>query len=180
MIPLFSALTFCIFGCIINMSKFRQGEIMKILVFSDSHGHLSRVMEFYNKTRCQAVIFLGDGLRDAQNLYSVSGSVPVYMVCGNCDFFAGGTPDMQLLELEGRRVLITHGHRQNVKSGLLELKSAALRSHADIALFGHTHQSVLTEQDGLLLANPGAASCGKYAVLTLSDKIEFEFGDIYD
>ena len=47
---------------------------MKILVFSDSHGHLSRVMEIYNKTRCQAVIFLGDGLRDAQGLYSVSGS----------------------------------------------------------------------------------------------------------
>ena len=102
------------------------------------------------------------------------------MVCGNCDFFAGGTPDTQLLELEGRRVLITHGHRQNVKSGLLELKSQALRSHADIVLFGHTHQSLLTEQDGLLLANPGAASCGKYAVLTLNGKIEIEFGDMYD
>ena len=153
---------------------------MRILVLSDSHGHLSRVMDMYNKTRCEAVIFLGDGLKDAQDLYKISGSVPVYMVCGNCDFFAGGTPDTQLLELEGRRVLITHGHRQNVKSGLLELKSQALRSHADIVLFGHTHQSLLTEQDGLLLANPGAASCGKYAVLTLNGKIEIEFGDMYD
>ena len=153
---------------------------MRILVLSDSHGHLSRVMEIYNKTRCEAVIFLGDGLKDAQDLYKISGSVPVYMVCGNCDFFAGGTPDTQLLELEGRRVLITHGHRQNVKSGLLGLKSQALRSHADIVLFGHTHQSLLTEQDGLLLANPGAASCGKYAVLTLNGKIEIEFGDMYD
>lgn len=90
---------------------------MRILVLSDSHGHLSRVMEIYNKTRCEAVIFLGDGLKDAQDLYKISGSVPVYMVCGNCDFFAGGTPDTQLLELEGDACLLRTVIAKTSKAG---------------------------------------------------------------
>lgn len=151
---------------------------MKILVISDSHGAFEKILEIFRKTRYDAVIFLGDGLRDAQDLYRVSGAAPVYTVCGNCDFFAQSVPDMQLLELDGRRVLITHGHRQSVKSGLWALEDTARRMGADIALFGHTHKKFFGERDGLILANPGSVSNGQYAVLTTGKKTDLEFKEI--
>ena len=153
---------------------------MKILVFSDSHGSYGKMSEIFRNIRCDAVIFLGDGLSDAERLYKTSGAVPVYRVCGNCDFMPLGVPDMQLLELDGARVLITHGHRQGVKSGTDALEAQARRMNSDVALFGHTHRQFYEKRGGLILANPGSVAAGKYAVLTTGKEIHFEFGEMYD
>ena len=153
---------------------------MKILVFSDSHGAYGKMSEVFNNTPCEAVIFLGDGLNDADRLYERSGSVPVYRVCGNCDFLALSTPDMRILEFEGKRVLITHGNRQNVKNSTAQLCRLALDNGAHIALFGHTHSQFFENTGSLILANPGSIAGGKYGILTIGEKIAFKFGDIYD
>lgn len=151
---------------------------MKILVISDSHGDFEKVVRIFRDGRYGAVIFLGDGLHDAQELYKISGAVPVYAVCGNCDFFSSGVPDMRLLELAGKRVLITHGHRQDVKNGTALLEAAADRMDADIALFGHTHVQYLSERDGRIFANPGSVRSGRYAVMTIEKETEIEFREI--
>ena len=45
-----------------------------------------------------------------------------------------------MLNLEGHRILLTHGHRYGVKNGLGGLLNRAAQEGADIVLFGHTHQ----------------------------------------
>lgn len=153
---------------------------MKWLVFSDSHGAAGAMTDVFDKIRCDGVLFLGDGCRDADMLYEHSGSVPVYRVRGNCDIFCCDAPDSQLLELEGVRVYITHGHLQHVKSGTGFLENIARQQGADLALYGHTHTRAYVNAGGLVLANPGSAAAGSYAVLDTSNGINIKFGDIYE
>ena len=54
---------------------------------------------------------------------------------------------------------MTHGHRHNVKLTRGLLLRDARASHAQAALYGHTHEAECTqEEDGLWVLNPG--SCG--------------------
>ncbi|MBQ8605286.1 MAG: metallophosphoesterase [Clostridia bacterium] len=153
---------------------------MRVLVISDSHGNFGRMYDLFKKEDCRAVIFLGDGIREAERLYDMSGAVPVYRVRGNCDMGAFNTPDEQLIELAGKRIFITHGHNYFVKSGLFRLRARAMELSADIALFGHTHSQFYEKQDGIILANPGALTFGKYAVMTIDGSISIKHGDIYE
>ena len=154
---------------------------MKILVISDSHGSFNKMREVFLSDNFGAVIFLGDGIRDADRLYDMSGAVPVCRVSGNCDFYSPDTISEQIIELSGKKILVTHGHKYSVKSGYHTLRYIAKKRGVDIALFGHTHIPFYEKEDGLILANPGALSNGKYAVLTIEQKnISFKHGDIYD
>lgn len=117
---------------------------MNILVFSDSHGRTSKILEAFEKQikKPDAIVFLGDGLRDLSYCDFIE-RIPVYAVCGNCDFYSvyGGVrgEDEILITLGGKRILMTHGHDYGVKHSLGGLVSAAVRKEADIVLFGHTH-----------------------------------------
>ena len=72
-------------------------------------------------------------------------------------------------ELGGVRFLVTHGHKHDVKTGLLRLCYAAAEAGAQVAVFGHTHQALTEQQGNLWLLNPGAASGGNpsYGVVEL-------------
>ena len=72
---------------------------MNILVFSDSHFHL------------------GDVSRDARALGQQFQQLPIACVCGNCDG-PSDLPAQRILTLEGKRVLLCHGHTYGVKSGM--------------------------------------------------------------
>lgn len=154
---------------------------MKVLVISDSHGSYEKMRDLFYDGDWNAVIFLGDGLREADRLYDISGPVPVYRVKGNCDMYAPDAFDEQLLILAGKRVFITHGHRYGVKNGYALLSNTAALKNADIALCGHTHTQFYQKQDGVILANPGALVNGRYGVLRIENgEIAFKFGDMYD
>lgn len=71
-------------------------------------------------------------------------------------------------KLGGKTVLYTHGHPFHVKFGLAELEQAAREAHADICLFGHTHQQMTDYRDGLYLMNPGAAAEGCYGMVDIT------------
>lgn len=146
---------------------------MKILVLSDSHGAVCSMQDIYRFENCNAVIFLGDTVRDAEQLALITGGVPVYRVKGNCDMFMCDAPDEQLLILGGKRIFITHGHKYGVKSGLMRLCLAGREKNADIVLFGHTHSQFIDDGDMLIL-NPGSVSGGKYAVVEITDKVKAE------
>ena len=62
----------------------------------------------------------------------------------------------------------THGHPFHVKFGLAELEQAAREAHADICLFGHTHQQMTDYRDGLYLMNPGAVAEGCYGMVDIT------------
>lgn len=91
--------------------------------------------------RPDAVVFLGDGLRDLS--YCEFGDVPVLAVCGNCDtftFFGKGNADDEIvMTLGGKKIMMVHGDRYAVKNGYGRIAAAADEKGADIVLFGHTH-----------------------------------------
>lgn len=124
---------------------------MRILVFSDSHGHTTRLRAAAKSVQADAIIHLGDHAKDAEILQDIA---PLYVVQGNCDFTSA--PIEQVIELGGKRLFITHGHRYYVKSELDTLYRAADKAGAHVALYGHTHLPGYEYRGRMLLLNPGA------------------------
>ena len=152
---------------------------MKVLVFSDSHGCESRMVDIFNGGGWRAVIFLGDVVRDTEHLSMISGCVPVYRVKGNCDMLESA-PDEQIIDIGGKLIFIAHGHTYRVKSGCGAFINSALAKGVDAALFGHTHVQHRELFDKMLVANPGSIASGYYGVLTVDKNIDFELRSIYD
>lgn len=140
---------------------------MKLLVLSDIHGHtraMMRAVDAHNDA--DAVFFLGDGLRDVEEINEVYPRMRVYRVRGNCDY-ACFDPLEGLTAFAGVAVYYTHGHLFGVKSGLEALANAAASQGADVALFGHTHQPYRQAWGGVTLFNPGSIAGGSYGVVRL-------------
>lgn len=135
---------------------------MRILILSDSHGDVESMKLAVERTRPDQIVHLGDCWRDAEELKRLFPIIPIAQVPGNCDAYdlhAKG-PEQLLLTLDGHKVLLCHGHRYHVKSGLLSLSYAAREAGAELCLFGHTHIQHQESFDGLTLLNPG--SIGSY------------------
>lgn len=146
---------------------------MKYLVLSDTHGEIDRalrVARHYEK-EIEGVIHLGDYSRDAEILEEELGC-EVISVKGNCDGDYSG--DFKVLDTPAGRILLTHGHGQKVKMSLINLIYRAQELDCSAALFGHTHVSLVSEEGGVLLVNPGSltypsdGSGGSFAMLDVS------------
>lgn len=135
---------------------------MKILVFSDSHSYTDFMLDRTRLIQPDVLIHLGDYYRDADALALEFPHIPLYALPGNCDqYYAGYLPDpVSLIELDGIRLFLTHGHKHGVKYDLTKLKMEARRAGAQAVLFGHTHSQLICHEDGLWIINPG--SCGIY------------------
>lgn len=122
-----------------------------------------------------AVIHLGDGNLDLRKLSDEFPDIPVYAVCGNCDY-EGFVPESLCVDLGGVKAFLTHGHRYAVRYGKLDtLLYAAECSGATIAMFGHTHRAVFKEAEGMFVLNPGTAGVGTektWAMLEISEEGE--------
>lgn len=151
---------------------------MQILLLSDSHGHthrLRRVLE--TQPDCKLVFFLGDGLRDLEQVKADFPDRAFVAVRGNNDWNAAGSyDDFAYKYAKGHTLIATHGHRTAVRCTLRELAAKAQSVRADIALYGHTHQPHRETVDGVLCVNPGALCSGQYAVLHLTkEEIQVSF-----
>ena len=83
---------------------------MRALVFSDSHGDVRGMEKAINTVNgVDAIIHLGDIERDVRWLEKNYGQYPLYAVLGNNDFY-GGRPTEAVIELEGARIFLCHGH----------------------------------------------------------------------
>ncbi len=146
---------------------------MRILVCSDSHGRRSALeAAIVAQPEAKEVFFLGDIVRDAQELPRFFPDRTFHIVKGNCDFY-DDAPASGLVRLSGVGIYFTHGHLHHVKSGLESLEQEALRQGAKIALYGHTHVACITYRDGIYLVNPGSLSSPRigsasYAVIDLT------------
>jgi len=160
-----------------------------VLIFSDSHGSSSFLLRTAARhPDADLVIHLGD---HGNLLSELSRQCPIPMkgVAGNCDGWHGRhLPSTLLLEIAGRRVFLSHGHHYGVKNQLDKLIKAGSASpyHADVILFGHTHQALerTIAADGrqILLVNPGSCRTGSFsqpasAVIMqfLPDRINVDF-----
>ncbi len=142
---------------------------MKLLVISDVHGRrdaVERVLAQHGDAA--TVIFLGDGLREVEDVADSHPQRSFLTVPGNCDF-AALQPAARLEILGGKRFFITHGHKYNVKYGLYTLELAARERQADVVLFGHTHVPLEDYADGLYMLNPGSLGYeGSYGLVDVS------------
>ncbi len=142
---------------------------MRILVVSDVHGNSRALCQaIESQPMAGTVLFLGDGLRQAEDAADRYSDRTFYMVPGNCDLAAAGPFTRQEI-FGGKRFLFTHGHTYDVKYGLYKLDLAAREARADIALFGHTHVPYTDYADGLYLLNPGSlGQDGRYAYVDVT------------
>lgn len=100
------------------------------------------------------IFFLGDHQKDGWALSDLYPDKQAYVVRGNCDWSQG--MDETVIEIEGARFLLTHGHKYGAKTGYDELHMAGLRTGADMVCFGHTHRALDREVPGRVrLFNPG-------------------------
>jgi len=140
--------------------------VTTVLVVSDTHGDLSFVeAALHAHPEIDRILHLGDHCDDAFALEAL-GIAPVTVVRGNGDTDCPhGCALDAIVTVEGHRLLLTHGHRQDVKLGLERLSAFARLQHppVDAVLFGHTHRPLwrLVDRNGahppLLLTNPGSA-----------------------
>ena len=142
---------------------------MKILVISDTHGNLDNIRKVIEKHKDIKNIFhLGDGKADIDIIKDECKDKTFFRVCGNCD--SGTTEPVVLKEtIEGKKFLLTHGHKFYVKENLNLLVDEAKKENADVALFGHTHKPIKEEIDEIIVFNPGSLEKekGSYGIIAV-------------
>ena len=153
-----------------------------VLIFSDSHGRSYALLETVERIRERLhpdmILFLGDGEGDLHMLDRNCG-LDVIAVRGNCDFFSDG-PAERMLDINGRKILMMHGHTQGVKSGTGNLEAYAAKRGADAVLYGHTHErdehTFVYGDKTVTVFNPGAVYNGSFGTLTVRDDGTMLFG----
>ena len=128
---------------------------MKILVLSDSHGAVSNMVKAVEDCKPDEIFHLGDCWRDAEKLREHFPEIPMVQVPGNCDYRSTEKEEL-LLEREGCRLLLCHGHTYGVKFSLVNAGFAAEEKNADVFLFGHTHCPLVDVRMHSLFVNPGS------------------------
>lgn len=150
---------------------------MTILVISDSHRSVEPVhglLRLYAPSVGIAV-HLGDNADDLLRFQREFPSVVMHAVKGNCDHGPSGEPE-KIISVNGRRLLLTHGHRFNVKLSADRLAYYAQEKEANACLFGHTHQPAVFDLGGVLFMNPGSVSQPRlhsqagYGLLSVSEQ----------
>ncbi|MFA6800480.1 MAG: YfcE family phosphodiesterase [Acholeplasmataceae bacterium] len=125
---------------------------MKLLITSDVHGHEERLVEVIAKHKdVDFHINAGDMCLDSH----VYQKYHIITVKGNNDFFTS-EPLKRVFDLNGLKVLLTHGHIEHVKHNLDILKFYAKQLNVDLVVFGHTHQQYLEIDQNITILNPGA------------------------
>jgi len=122
------------------------------------------MVEVVERENPDELIHLGDYWRDAEELSYVYPELTVSMVPGNCDDCFGKKGKL-MLERDGVKILLAHGHQWRVKSGPALALETAWEADVDILLYGHTHEAECWQEDGLWIMNPGTVG-GRYAPAT--------------
>lgn len=150
-----------------------QAGQARICLLADTHGMehaMRRVLGAAGAV--DLCIHLGDYARDVPVIRNMMPKWNVVQVRGNND--AGfSAPEELIIDVAGTRLYATHGHIFGAGMRHERLYYRAQELGAGVALFGHTHRSLLQKQNGVLLINPGSAGLPRdgqgcsYAVLEI-------------
>lgn len=152
---------------------------MRLGILSDSHGRAdttARAVQALVDAGAESIIHLGD-LETTEVIDALAGHA-ARIVFGNCDWDAeslarharsvGVSVDdpMGMIDVDGRRLAFTHGHRP-------DLMRAAMEEGVDYLLHGHTHELHDERIGSLRLINPGALfRAPRYTVMVLDPAID--------
>lgn len=144
---------------------------MRIIVFSDVHGHTAHLQKLLQaQPAADAYIFCGDGIKEVKTAFEAHPSLQLYSTPGNCDSLEDET--LKTAEFNGVKLVFCHGHGFGVKYGMDTLLSRAAENGAKAALFGHTHESVCKFSHGIYYMNPGALADGEninFGIIDIND-----------
>ncbi len=151
--------------------------VKKILVISDTHGDYRRTDAVIEREKpFDMMIHCGDIQMELKALVP-DPSIQLYAVKGNCDV-GSDLPELLTLKVGYYNLMITHGHKYQVKYTKDILMETARQNFADVVLFGHTHvpENYRAKDYGCLVLNPGSLAYPQqfpreatYAVLTISE-----------
>jgi len=152
---------------------------MRILVISDSHNFVpySQIEKIKEHGNFDMLIHCGDCYHDADKFAEKLNVDTIVRVPGNCDYVRN-KPVLIKEVVEGKILLITHGHVYHVKEGIERLKEDAIQQGADAVIYGHTHCAQNEMVGSILFFNPGSTSLPRYGaksfgILDISpDKID--------
>ncbi len=143
---------------------------MRILVLSDSHrDEFALKLAIKNQPSADVVVFLGDGENEFDEAKKIINTPRVYAVRGNNDWYSS-LPQSQIIEVNGVRIYLTHGHGESVKYGTSILKSTVKSNNCTLGLYGHTHVQNYEYDDGIHVFCPGAICHEEYGVVDITDK----------
>jgi len=128
---------------------------MKILLVSDTHRRISPLIKTIENEKFDVLFFLGDNVEDGEEIANRLNIREKYIVRGNGDFYTS-YPDKIVVEMLGHRMILVHGHRENVKLDLKQLMVLAKKEDADSVFFGHTHIASIDRIEDILFLNPGS------------------------
>ncbi len=128
---------------------------MLIGVIADSHNRISDYDLVLQRLKdVEIIIHAGDLVADARDI-GLAIDKKVIVVSGNCELSTEVSNETEV-DLEGWKILITHGHQYGVKAGLDRLLNRASRQRTDAVIFGHTHIPHLATYRKILVLNPGS------------------------
>lgn len=122
-------------------------------LISDTHG-LVRPEVFEALQGVSQILHAGD-VGPADVLTELGAIAPIRAVYGNTD--APGRPDLvERIEevIDGVRIVVTHGHELGSPT---PPKLVGAYPSADVIVYGHTHQQLVTKAARRVVVNPGAA-----------------------
>jgi putative phosphoesterase len=154
---------------------------MKILVISDSHGHIANlktVMGFAKKYNVSAVIHAGDWNTIESVEAVLSTGIPLYTVLGNADVRTEVIKTLEskskmfsenFLEFEfgGRKIGVTHKPS--------DLKKYFEGKKLDVIFCGHIHSKDESVVGSVKVVRPGAIINGNNFAIYDTDKNKVEF-----
>lgn len=138
----------------------------KILLVSDSHGNRNKLENLVMTGKFDFVLFAGDGLKDIEPLDDEEFNI--VKVAGNCDIFSTEART-RIVNIEGVKFLLTHGHLFNAKRCFSELVGKAKEVGEKVVCFGHTHTQLETIEEEITLINAGAFAYGHYVIIEVND-----------
>ncbi len=126
-----------------------------LLVMSDTHGLTTEVKRLVDRVttrkKVSHIVHCGDFCCNRhQEPFS-----KMVLVRGNCDV-DDTVPEERIIDWEGLRILVVHGHLLRVKQTAMNLRYRAMETGSHIVCFGHTHVMTCTESGGILFVNPGS------------------------
>ena len=155
---------------------------MRYLIITDIHGGINNLTKVLKSEKFDKLLLLGDILPHGPRNDLPSDYKPkevltllnnikdkIIAVRGNCD---AEVDDMVLefpilslamLEVNGKSIYLTHGHKIN--------KDNHLNTTNSVILYGHTHNQLLEEYEGVIFINPGALKEGNYALIDNNEVI---------
>lgn len=127
---------------------------MKFLVMSDTHGRYDKVEEIVKLWRNDVDYIFHTGDSEAAPTDPIWSQVDG-VVRGNMDFSADYPTD-RLVDTPVGKVLLVHGHLDQVNQSNRYLLAKGRSVGASFIFHGHTHVLYAQMADGILIANPGS------------------------